>query len=195
MYQLHSRKIKKNPKTLKFPPQEIISVKITNNNVKTMTYILSDTITFKTCRLKKKKSADMCIYSLPWWLRGWSVCLQCRRPGFNPWVGKIPWRRKWQLTPVFLPGESHGWRSLVGYSPWGCKESDTTEWLHYRYLYIVVLVTQLCPSLCALMDCRWQGFSVHGILQARKLEWVANPFSSVYISMDINYYKWETKNF
>ena len=40
------------------------------------------------------------------------------------------WRRKWQPTPVFLPGESHGRRSLVGYSPWGRKESDTTEWLH-----------------------------------------------------------------
>ena len=41
--------------------------------------------------------------------------LQCRTPGFNPWVGKIPWRRAWQLTPVFLPGESHGQRSLEGY--------------------------------------------------------------------------------
>ena len=43
------------------------------------------------------------------------------------WVGKIPWRRKWQSTPGLLPGKSHGQRSLVGYSPWGCKESDTTE--------------------------------------------------------------------
>ena len=43
------------------------------------------------------------------------------------WVRKIPWRRKWQPTPAFLPGESHGQRSLVGYSPWGCKASDTTE--------------------------------------------------------------------
>ena len=51
-------------------------------------------------------------------------------PGFNPWVGKIPWRRKWQSTPVFLPGESHGRKSLVGYSPRGRKESDTTEQLH-----------------------------------------------------------------
>ena len=42
--------------------------------------------------------------------------LQCRRPGFNPWVRKIPWRREWLLTPVFFPGESHGQRSLVGYS-------------------------------------------------------------------------------
>ena len=47
------------------------------------------------------------------------------------WVGKIPWRRGWLPTPVFLPGESHGWRSLVGYSPWGCKESDITEQLHF----------------------------------------------------------------
>ena len=47
--------------------------------------------------------------------------------GFNPWVRKIPWRREWQLTPVFLPGEFHGQRSLEGYSPWGCKELDTTE--------------------------------------------------------------------
>ena len=43
------------------------------------------------------------------------------RPGFNPWVGKIPWRKKWQSTPVLLPGKSHGQRSLVGYSPWGRK--------------------------------------------------------------------------
>ena len=45
-----------------------------------------------------------------------------RRPGFSPWVGKIPWRREWPPTPVFLPGEFHGPRSLVGYSPWGRKE-------------------------------------------------------------------------
>ena len=51
------------------------------------------------------------------------------RRSFDPWFGKIPWRRAWQLTPVLLPGESHGQRSLAGYSPWGRKESDTTEWL------------------------------------------------------------------
>ena len=47
-------------------------------------------------------------------------------PGFGPWVGKIPWRREWLPTPVFLPGEFHGQRSLVGYSPWGRKQ-DMTE--------------------------------------------------------------------
>ena len=49
----------------------------------------------------------------------------------SPWVGKIPWRRKWQPTAVFLPGKSGGFRSLVGYSPWGRKESDRTEQLHF----------------------------------------------------------------
>ena len=54
-----------------------------------------------------------------------SAC-QFRRCRFDPWIGKIPLRRKWQPTPVFLPGKSHGQRSLVGYSPWGCKELDMT---------------------------------------------------------------------
>ena len=64
---------------------------------------------------------------------GTSLVVQCRRPGFDPWVGKIPWRRKWQLTPVLLPGKSHGQRSLVGYSPWGRKESDTIERFHFHF--------------------------------------------------------------
>ena len=49
--------------------------------------------------------------------------------GSTSGLGRFPWRREWQPTPVFLCGEFHGLRSLVGYSPWGCKESDTTEWL------------------------------------------------------------------
>ena len=49
------------------------------------------------------------------------------RPGFHPWVRKIPWRREWQPTPVFLPGESHGQRSLEGHSLWGHRELDTWE--------------------------------------------------------------------
>ena len=53
--------------------------------------------------------------------------MQARRHRFDPWVGKISCRRIWQPTPVFLPGESRGQRSLAGCSPWGCKESDTTE--------------------------------------------------------------------
>ena len=52
---------------------------------------------------------------------------RCKGYGLDPWVGKITWRRKWQPTPVFFPGQSHGQRSLVGYGSWGHKESDTTE--------------------------------------------------------------------
>ena len=70
------------------------------------------------------------------WRRWYRICLQCKRPEFDPWVRKIPWRREWQPTPVCLPGESHGLRSLVGYSPWGCKESDMNEHtLLYYYPY------------------------------------------------------------
>ena len=54
--------------------------------------------------------------------------------GFDPWVRKIPWRRKQQPTPVLLPGKFHGWRSLMGYSAWGRKELDTTEQLHFTSL-------------------------------------------------------------
>ena len=68
-------------------------------------------------------------------LRQWSVCLQCGRPGFHPWVRKVSWRRKWQPTPVFSHGKSHGQRSLVGYSPWDREESDATERLHFLSFY------------------------------------------------------------
>ena len=63
---------------------------------------------------------------LPWlprWLSDKESACRHWKHGFDPWVGKIPWRRKWQSTPVFLPGESHGQRSLVDYSPWGHKRS------------------------------------------------------------------------
>ena len=72
--------------------------------------------------------------------------IQCGRPGFNPWVGKIPWRRKWQSTPVLLPGKSHGQRSLVGYSPWGRKELDTTEWLNWTELKQLTITHSLIVS-------------------------------------------------
>ena len=64
-----------------------------------------------------------------WWLSGKESACQCRslrRLGFDPQFGKIPWKRKWQPTPVLLPGKSHGQRSLVGYSHGVAKELDTT---------------------------------------------------------------------
>ena len=81
---------------------------------------------FSSVPCKMQENGPLFEVGLPWWLRQKRICPQCRRPGFNSgW--EAPWRREWQPTPVFLPGEVHGQRSLVGYSPWGCKESDRTE--------------------------------------------------------------------
>ena len=66
---------------------------------------------------------------LPCWLRSWRISLKCRKPRFNPWVRKIPWRRQWLPTPLFFPGEFHEERNLSGYTLWGGKESDMTEQL------------------------------------------------------------------
>ena len=60
-------------------------------------------------------SSRLGLFGLPRWLSGEESARQCRRPRFDPWVRKIPWRRAWQPSPVFLPGESHGQRSLAGY--------------------------------------------------------------------------------
>ena len=89
-------------------------------------------------------------------------CRRHKRCRVDPWVGKIPWRRAWQSTSVFLPGESHGQRRLAGYSPWGCKELDTTE------------VTQQQQQQ---QYCNPPGSSVHRISQGRILQWVATSFS------------------
>ena len=77
----------------------------------------------------------MHINMLPRWIRGTESTCQCWRLKFNPWVRKSPWRRKWQSTPVFLPGKSHGQRSLGGYSPWGHKsQRRLSDWacMHVR---------------------------------------------------------------
>ena len=74
---------------------------------------------------------------LPMWLSGKESacpCRRCKRCWFHPWVGKNPWSRKWQPSPVFLPGKFHRQRSLVGYSPWGSKELDTLEKLSTKAL-------------------------------------------------------------
>jgi len=78
------------------------------------------------------------IFDFPGGLDSKVSCLQCRRPGFDPWVGKILWRRKWQPTPVLLPGKSHGQRNVVGYRPQGRKELDMTERLHFLSLSLVM---------------------------------------------------------
>ena len=110
----------------------------------------------------------------------------------DPWVGKIPWRRKWQPTPAILPGEFHGQRSLAGYSPWGCKELGMTEKLSLTLAFWIIinseqcliiskvcvpsfpkcLAAQSCPALCGPLNCSLPSFSVHRTSQTRMLEWV-----------------------
>ena len=94
-----------------------------------------------------------------------------KRHGFDPWVGKVPWRRKWQPTPVFLRGKFHGQRSLASCSPWSRKGSDMHT-ASGNSLKVKVKLTQSCQILCNSMD-----YTVHGIFQARILEWIAFPFS------------------
>ena len=103
-------------------------------------------------------------------------CLRHRRPRFDPWVEKISWRRKWQPTPVFLPGESRGWRSLVGYSPRGRKESDTTERLHFHFHYILSLkILDIKVLTIVRHECLhftpWGKFNMLIIREATKINW------------------------
>ena len=72
------------------------------------------------------ETLELCKYLQACWLKQERIHLQCRKTRFDPWVGKIPWRRKWRPTPVFLPGQSHGQRSLAGYSPW---VANSRTWL------------------------------------------------------------------
>ena len=67
-------------------------------------------------------------------------------------VGKVPWRRKWQPTPIFFPREFHGQRSLVGYSPWGHKDSDTTEGLILIYLSTSTMIKSCAATAAHLQD-------------------------------------------
>ena len=99
-------------------------------------------------------------------------CRRLRRGKFNSWVGKIPWRRKWQPTPVFSPGESYEQKNLEGYSPRGCKESDTTEYTcmhapavkapnHNHWTVRGFHVEKIHPP--------WPLVTSHKFLQSRKL--------------------------
>ena len=89
----------------------------------------------------------------PMWHSGKESTCQCRRHrrcGFEPWAGKIPWRRKQQPTAVFLPEKSHGQKSLVGQSPWGHKESDITEGLRMCWSNRSICVCLWCRGSCRL---------------------------------------------
>ena len=106
------------------------------------------------------------------------ICLQCRRPRFHPWVRKIPWRREWLPTPVFLPEKFQGQRSLAGYSSCSRKESDTTEQPTLSLWLLLLLLSRfshvwLCatPETAAHQAPPSLGFS-------RQEHWSGLPFPS-----------------
>ena len=80
--------------------------------------------------LTRKGISCVLSHGLPRWCSGKESACQCKRCRFDPWIGKIPWSRKWQLALVFLSEKFHGQKSLASYSPWGCKKSDMTEHTH-----------------------------------------------------------------
>ena len=113
-----------------------------------------------------------------------STC-QCKRYRFDPWVGKIPWRRKWQPTPVFLTGKSHGQRRLAGYyCSCGRKESDTTEQLIWSDLkvYVSMLFSQVIPPSPSPTESKslffmYQNFISFGGLVAKSCPTLATPWT------------------
>ena len=93
------------------------------------------------------------------------------------------WRRQWHPTPVLLPGKSHGWRSLVGCSPWGCEESDTTERLHFDFSLSCIGEGNGNPLQCSCLENpRDEGVwwaAVYGVTQSRtRLKWLSGSSSS-----------------
>ena len=124
------------------------------------------------------------LLGLPRWLSckesTWQWRRQRKRHVFDLWVGKIPWSRKWQPAPVFFSGEFHGRGSLVGYSHWGHRQSDTTEWLSSSNLlffsYPLVLHRLQTPFITTEVGCHFLSFLNFywslADLQCHKAKWI-----------------------
>ena len=131
---------------------------------------------------------------LPWWLSGKESACQCRRCGFDPWVGKILWKGKLKPIPVFLPGKFNGQRSLAGYSPWGRKiarhklVTKQQQWqniVYYNKQCWASLVAQLVRNLPAVQETQvlFQGLedpleneiATHSSILAWRIPWTEEP--------------------
>ena len=102
----------------RFPSPQKLKVPATN---------FPTSLVLRECACDLESARHLFLDGFPGGSDGKIICLQCWRPGFNPWVRKIPWRRDWQPTPVFLPRKFHGWRVH------GITESDTTEQLRFHF--------------------------------------------------------------
>ena len=120
-----------------FPRTSLVLKSFRSHSLYTLLCTLRKTVLPPLCicgaegTLHKAGKAITSLLKIYYWLSrrltGKRSACQCRRRGLDPWVGKTPWRRPWQPTPVFLPGKSHGQRSLAGYGRCSHKESDLTE--------------------------------------------------------------------
>ena len=127
-------------------------------------------------------------YGLPRQLTAKESACQCRSRRLDHGLGRFPWSRKWQPSPVFLPGKSHGQRSLAatvhGFAKSSTRLSDFTFTLTFHFhalekeMATHSSVAQSCATLCDPMDSSPPGSSVHGIFQVRKLEWVTTAYST-----------------
>ena len=119
----------------------------------------------ETKKRKRLRTKNMELHGLPRRLSGKETTSQCRRHRFDSWIGKIPWSRKWQPTPIFLPGESHGERSLADYSPWDHKRVGPnlvpTPPAPAPPSVQFTSVAQSCPTICKPVDCSTPGLPVH----------------------------------
>ena len=125
--------------------REFIQKRMTNH-LENWWMIFKDSSGSKSLISYLSTEQGLLFYGLPWWLRRWRIQSACNvgGPRVNCWVWKMPWRREWQPTPVFLPGKSHGQKNLVVYSPWGHKRSDMTLWLTLFIVLYLFLHFQLC---------------------------------------------------
>ena len=120
--------------------------------------------------------------SMPWVNKGqecFQVSYSLLSLHFFPFLSLCWWRRKWQPTPVLLPGKSHGWRSLVGYSPWGRKELDMTERLHFLSFLWVEKTNRMVSSWEVL---GFIGSVVGGAFEPRVIAFVVNQYGSSAVS-------------
>ena len=124
----------------------------------------------------------------PLWLSWLRICLQYRRPEFSPWIGRIPWKREALPILVFLPEEFHGQRTLVGYSPWGQKESDTTERLNtFNTYYIAQNISRFYR-----IELEWiNGYYKKVVFLMNKSNYLALP--TLILLTGLNYIKWENQ--
>ena len=121
------------------------------------------------CGPRQKLHIMLAYMGLPRWQWGKESICRCRRHRFDSWVRRIPWRRAWQPTLVFLPGKFHGQRSLAGYSSWGCKvgynwvtELSTLAYLFIHSTDVDTIYTMQCP-----LECRVQINPLHLFVEMR----------------------------